>query len=113
MSSKCKWEQQGEFIARKYFPPYLESVWYMDDQSLADLAKGPLGYRRVDNMKLAIKNYLDKYHSDYRWMVKLYNTQDTMKIRDFRGAIFDFLDYQRNQTNILVYGAPMHEYFYG
>ena len=76
MSSKCKWEQQGEFNARKYFPEYIDFLWTLPNQPLADIAKGPIGSTRPEMMILAIKGYLDNYHSDYRWMVKMYPAED-------------------------------------
>lgn len=30
MSDKCKWEQQGEYNARLFFPEYMEEVWDLD-----------------------------------------------------------------------------------
>ena len=65
-------------------------------------------------MVKVLKNYLDTYHSDYRWLTKIYYTDPRlMRIHDFRGAIFYWLNYKNTKLNILIYGAPMHEFFWG
>lgn len=53
-----------------------------------------------------------KYHSDMRWMVKYYETDYDYRVEYFRGAKFHYLDYQNTGENIVIYGAPLHEYFY-
>lgn len=64
---------------------------------------------------MILKIYLDKYHSDYRWMLKYYITGEEVKYRteNFRGAVRYYLNYKNSQENIIIYGAPQHEYFYG
>ena len=65
-------------------------------------------------MAKILKMYLDKYHSDYRWKTAIYYTDPKkMAIMDFRGAVFYWLNYRRSSLNVLIYGAPMHEYFWG
>lgn len=69
---------------------------------------------RDDLISKAMLMYLRKYHSDYRWMVKTYkHTDGRWRIHNYRGAIFSWLNYANNGTSVLIYGAPMHEYFYG
>lgn len=64
---------------------------------------------------MILKIYLDRYHSDYRWLVKYYVGDDEQKIpvHNFRGAIRYYLNHQNTRENVIIYGAPMHEYFYG
>lgn len=87
----------------------------MDNDTLAVEADGKFGLLREDNLHLAMTNYLNKYYSDMRWLVKMYTvpTKVYPLIQDFRGEKFSFLNFLNNGTSILVYGAPMHEYFYG
>ena len=48
-----------------------------------------------------------------RWMVKYYKTRlNDYLVESFRGAIFFYLNYKETGENIIIYGAPQHEYFY-
>lgn len=51
----------------------IEEVWMLEDRPLRNRAGGGFGSTREDNLKLLVKNYLDVYHSDYRWMLKYYS----------------------------------------
>lgn len=64
----------------------------------------------------ALEWYLTTYHSDYRWIVKMYkrhrrdNPYGTV---DFRGSIMHIFNHAKSEWNFIVYGSPRHEYFYG
>lgn len=73
---------------------------------------GP-GATRQMAMPRALGDYLKVYHSDYRWIVKYYYSKNPYKTNYFKGAIASFLNYKGTGDNYVIYGAPMHEYFYG
>ena len=60
-----------------------------------------------------LKRYLDKYHSDMRWMIKYYVTNpDNWPIRSFQNEKYSYLNYQFSNENYVIYGSTMHEFFY-
>lgn len=67
------------------------------------------------SIRIILKKYLDKYHSDYRWKIIYYTNelQEVYNTESFRGAMKYWLNYRRSKENFVIYGAPMHEYFYG
>ena len=81
-------------------PAHLARVWQLNDAELKEeVDGGRLDNNRIKNLAQALKLYLDRYHSDYRWMVKHYTTaQAEYKTARFRGAQYAFLNYEKSGT---------------
>ena len=92
----------------------LADIWDWEDEELRQKADSFEKTRDEDIVKI-LKDQLNLLHSDMRWKTAMYYTrfEERPQIHDFRGAIFYWNNYRRSDLNILIYGAPMHEYFWG
>lgn len=80
-ANKCLYHNQGGAIAEEYFPQYLDKAYDYTQGQLTKMLDTAPYVRREENLPIVLNQYLSKYHSDYRWQVKLYKTPEEKLFR--------------------------------
>ena len=73
----------------------MEEIYSKNDREVSEMAGVSRKTPRSESIPKMLADYLNVYHSDYRWLVKFYNNDrgEIYRTEHFRGAIRHYLNY--------------------